>query len=508
MINDMPNFSLQFTHMLPPYKHQQDILELSRDREYYGLLWEMGVGKSKTLIDNAQYLFLNREIDGLLVISDKGCYRGWEYDHIPSHLPRSIPYRLGVWSSTMRVRDEKNVRRLLNPVDNVLDILVMNVESFSSQSGRGADFAYQFLNCHHAMMAVDEATSIKNLGAARTRAVVELGKHAEYRRIATGTPITQGPLDLYSMCTFLKQGCLGFESFAAFRNYYAKMETVVLAGNKRFQTIVGYRNLDELAESLKPFTSRILKSECLDLPEKVYEVLYVDQTQEQAVAYENLRKVAVLELEQGLVTSVNALTTISKLHQINCGHIKTDDGNVVYFNNERPRILVQLLENIGGKVVVWGHYQADMHIIRETLSKAKIPAVEYHGQTSDVQRHSSLERFRNDPEVKVLFGTPAAGGKGLNDLVVASTMIYYSNHYNLERRLQSEDRLHRPGQKNKVTIIDLACARTIDTKIIHALKIKKDLASEVLDLYRDLLTPEEPSWVPSEEWMRAVESHQ
>jgi SNF2 family DNA or RNA helicase len=489
MITDIQKHE-PFRHMLEPMEHQAIDLKRSMDMEYFGFFWEMGTGKSKPILDTAMHLFLKQEIDGVLIVADKGCYLNWYYDQIPIHLSSDWPKRFEFWSSRMDRRQEWKTNQILKAKDDCLDFAIINVESLSHD--RGFEFAEAFLRSHYSMMVIDESTSIKNLKAARTKACIKLGKLADYRRIASGTPITQSPLDLFSQCEFLKPGLLGFNSFVAFKSYYAITQKVN-SGRGWYENILGYRNLELLTKSIQPFSSRRLKSECLDLPPKLYETYYVEQTPEQKEAYRKLKQEALLQFDNQLITITSALTLLGKLHQINLGHVKDDDGSVIRIPSNRADALLDLLANIPGKAVIWGHYQEDIRIISERLHEVYGPGsyVQYYGETASDERAEGLLRFRDDPSCRWFVGTPATGGKGINGLTVASHMIYYANHYNLERRLQSEDRIHRKGQKNECTYIDMCVAKTVDVEIVKALKAKKDLATQVLDGFRMMLTLDE-----------------
>lgn len=476
-----------FQYATKPYTHQEEDFLRTRDLHYYAFFWEMGVGKSKPILDTAMHLFLRQEIDGVLIVSDKGCYLTWPNDQIPKHIQVGRPIRSAYYSSSMDKMAQRKMAEVMTAKDDTLDFLSINIESLSHESG--VSVAKRFLQNHHALMVIDEATSIKNMKAKRTKSCIALGHLAEYRRVATGTPITNAPLDLYAIAEFLAPGLLGFNSYVAFKNYYAVVREVV-QGRVRFEQILGYRNLEQLAKSMLPWSSRRLKSECLDLPPKIYETIYVGQTPEQETAYRRLKQEALLEAEQGLITITNALTMIGKLHQINCGHVKTDGGVVIRLPSNRGPILLDLLRNHSGKAVIWAHYREDIAIIRELLQVEFGPqsVVTYFGDTTEEERANNLLRFHDESECRWFVGTPASGGKGLNGLVVADLCIYWSNHYNLERRLQSEDRLHRIGQHRPVTYIDLVCPKTVDVEVVTALRDKRDLATEVLDTLRLMIT--------------------
>lgn len=486
MITELNKFG-PFAHKRDPFNHQQKTLDFSKMMEYYALFWEMGAGKTKPILDTAAQLFLEGETDGLLVISDKGCYRNWIDNEIPGHMMENIPMRQVVWSSAMRADQRRASEEILKAKDDILDVVVMNVEAFSS--GNAPAYAREFLQNHYAMTVVDESTSIKTLDSKRSQNVIALRDYCQYRRILTGTPITNGPLDLYAQCEFLKQGLLGFTSFVAFRAYYAEMFLEKQPGRRPYYQILGYQNLEVLAETIKPFSSRILKKECLDLPDKVYETYYVEHTAEQARIYDELKKQAMSLLTQGMVTAVSALTAMTKLHQVNCGHVKNDDKTTVDIPSNRVQAVLDLGNVIDGKIIIWACFRRDIELLIAGLSKefGRQSVVHYYGDTTDDQRQEHSRRFINDPSCLFMVANPATAGKG-NTWVVAHWVIYFSNSFHLERRLQSEDRNHRPGQTNKCTYIDLVVPKTIDVKVVRALKEKKDLASEVLDVYRDMIS--------------------
>lgn len=473
----------------PPMKHQGDIFELSKSMEYYGYFWEMGTGKTKPILDTIAHLFMTGEIDGVVIISDNGCYLNWPIKEIPKHFPKNIPIRIGTWSSAMKTHEKKIFDKIMVAQDDVLDFLCVNVEAMST--GRAPQIVKEFIDNHYCLMCVDEATSIKNIKSQRTKNVIMLGNRCNYRRIATGTPITQSPLDLFAMCEFLKPRVLGYNSFVGFKADHAIVKQVP-SGRWHYDIILGYMNLDKLTESIQPFTSRLTKKECLDLPDKVYETIYVEQTPEQERYYQQLKQTAVLQLEQGLLTSTSAITTIMKLHQINCGHVKIDDKTVIEIPSNRVKVLIETLDKLlPEKVVIWCRFQHDVVMIMRELRELKSEnyGVHYYGETSDADRESALRKFQTDVNCKWFVGTAATGGKGIDGLQnVCNYEIYYSNSYDREDRAQSEDRLHRHGQKNQVTIIDMEVAGTVDGKIRDALIRKEDLAFQVLDKFRMIVT--------------------
>ena len=480
----------QFRHTTTPYEHQELELQRSKDMKYYAGFWEMGTGKSKLIIDTIAHLWWSKEIDGVILVGDKGNYRNW-YGELRTHLHPDIKTRVAHYSSGPTRAELNKVESLMIAQDDVLDVLLVNVEAFSGNNA--SVLCTRFFNGHYVLMCVDEATSIKNPKAQRTKHIQVLGRRADYRRILTGTPVVQGPLDLYAMCDFLEKGVLGFPNFTSFKCHYAVQQRINLGPNRpSFDKIIGYRNLDDLTRSIETFSSRITKDECLDLPDKIYQTYEVELTPEQKQAYESLKQTAVLQLQQGLLTSTSVLTTINKLQQICCGHVKLDDETQVDIPCNRLDDLQTILETIGDdhKVIIWCAFQRDVELILQRINNwKKIPGkvVDYYGKTEARTREHNLEAFTKRPECQYFVGTAATGGKGIT-LTVASYVVYYSNNYSLEDRLQSEDRAHRIGQKRNVTYIDMVATGTVDEKVLVALKRKEDLAHQVLDHAREILS--------------------
>ena len=296
----------------------------------------------------------------------------------------------------------------------------------------------------------------------------------------TGSPVTRNPLDLYSQCEFLDPKHLDFPSYYAFRNRYAEMKTMFLSG-RSVQVVGGFRHLKELSESLKAFSYRILKENCLDLPNKIYMEREIQLTSEQERLYEQMRQEALATLNGKTVTTMTALTQLMRLHQITCGHFAADDGSTQEVKNNRLAELLDVLDEIEGKAIIWAHYQHDVKNIFKLLEDKYGPGsvVHYYGKTLPEQRDYAIKNFKDNDKVRFFVGTPQTGGYGIT-LVQASTVIYYSNGYDLEKRMQSEDRAHRIGQKKKVTYIDFIAPNTIDEKIRKALRKKINIASKVM----------------------------
>ena len=462
-----------------PYAHQLDALEASWDKENFAYFMEMGTGKSKVLLDNAAVLYDKGLINGLLLIAPKGVYKNWYDSEIPTHLPDHIQKKIVLWKTSDKSKKQQTILNSLFKAETDLHILIMNVEAFSS--GNGTEFAQKFLSCHRSMIAIDESTTIKTPTSNRTKNILSLRPNSKYRRILTGSPVTKSPLDLFSQCLFLDPWLLDHQSYYTFRARYSICKKIQVNG-RQVEIVVGYRNLGELSEKIKPFSKRILKEDCLDLPSKSYVKHYVELTKEQKKVYEQMKKEAIAFLDGKMQSSATVMTQLMRLHQITCGHFTADDGTIKDIPCSRLTELMNILENVEGKSIIWSHYTHDVRRIISEIKKVygDEAVVDYYGATDTDARSKNIKKFQTDPKCRFFVGTTHTGGYGIT-LTAGSNMIYFSNGYDLEKRQQSEARIDRIGQTQKMTYIDIMSQDTIDERIVKALRNKVNIANTIMD---------------------------
>ncbi len=458
---------MKYKFKTKPYAHQMTALEKSWNRETYAYFMEMGTGKTKVLIDNAAMLYDKGKVDGVLIIAPKGVVKTWYEQELPTHLPDHIEKVSVLWQANITKTQQEKLDELFEP-DSVLHILVMNVEAFSTT--KGTEFAHKFISCHNTLMAIDESTTIKNPSAKRTKNILKLSTETKYRRIMTGSP----------QCEFLDPYLLDFTSYYAFRNRYAEMKTLNVRG-RSIQIVDKFKNLSELSDQLKGFSYRVLKEDCLDLPEKNWTKRQITLTPDQRKLYIQMKQTALAQLNGKVTSTVTVLTQLMRLHQITCGHFTADDGTTQEIDNNRINELMNVLDELEGKAIIWANYQHDITNIIKEVVKVHGPGsiVDYYGLTPQDERQKNIKKFQNDDKCRFIVGTPQTGGYGIT-LTAANTVIYYSNGYDLEKRLQSEDRAHRIGQKKNVTYVDIIAEDTVDEKIVKALRDKVNIASQVL----------------------------
>ena len=460
----------KYTYKTIPYEHQRNALIKGAKELNFAYFLEMGTGKTKVAIDNIAYLYQEKLITTAIVIAPNSVYKNW-IKEIETHSPVT-DYTMFVW------KDDNEI----NYQADKLNYVLMNVEALSHKNG--FDFLTKLVinTGQKAIMIVDESTTIKNDKAKRSKNICKLSPHVKYKRILTGSPVTKSPLDLYQQCAFLSKDLLGYPSFVAFRARYAVMKQINMGPNRVVLIPQYYTNLDELEAKIKKFSFRVRKIDCLDLPKKIYQQRYVNLTKEQIKVYEDLRKYARSIIEDKEVSFANKLTEILKLHQVCNGYLKTDDGEIVPFDND-PKLeeLLSIIEESDGKFIIWANYIHNIKTIVKTLRKeyGDESVVSIYGEITTENRKKAVEEFQGNDKVRFFVGNPSTGGYGLT-LTAASYVVYYSNNYNLEVREQSEDRAHRIGQTKSVTYIDLIIDKTIDSHIISALKRKIKISAETM----------------------------
>lgn len=478
---------------LSPYDHQLREFDRSKDKEEWAFFMDRGTGKSATLIATAGYLFDQEKIDSVLVICfPSTLINTWTQDQVPEHLPQNLFTVSDTvsWKSSYNARFEKKSlhslfpKQLENPGTG-LRFLVVNVEALASP--RVLKILQRFVNNTKCLLAIDESTSIKNSRAKRTKAILKLGRKARYRRILTGLPDPNSPLDLYPQMAFLNPDILGFSSYTAFKCRYAIIVQRTLKDGHSFPDIIGFQNQEEIREKIAAYCSIVKKEDCLDLPPKIFKKLYVDLTPKQARIYRELRTQAIAELEQeSTVTALMIVTRRMRLHQITQGFIKTDDGNLIEIEEpaKSPKIkaLLDILAPLGPheKVIIWGTYNREIEMVVRGLQENyenKEIAASYYGPTPLDERQRLVEEFQEkDSPLRFLVIQPKTGARGLT-LTQAQIVVFMSNSEDLELRVQAEDRCHRIGQLGEfVMYYDIFANETKDKERFELLR-KKDAAS-------------------------------
>ena len=527
-----------------PYAHQLQFFERFKDSPYFALFMDMGTGKTKGALDIAAHKFLTGQITALLVIAPNHVHEQWVNEQLPIHC--AVPYKAFIWRSGWVGRSYYN--RILQEftvsvTPGVLKVLTVNVEAF--QSDTIVPFIADFVHNNECFIVVDEATRIKHEKAKRTKTVHKLEKYGQ-RAILTGTPVAQSPFNLWSMMEFLKKNYFNCNYFVFQHRYgilmkgtnqftgqnfntaidektYAMVvrdlekvkverngtlmpndyETIsVMRGtsekNVRFieehPTYTKYKRLDELRDFVAKDVGAVKKEDCLDLPPKIYETLYVDMTPDQKRIYKNLKEELMAEYAGKYVTVANKLALTTRLQQVTGGffpyleeerHYSPEDrewyskvvgaGQLIGNSNAKLDALVEDLDEVDfstTKVIVWAHFVPELKHIYEVLKK-DYKARLYYGGTPDDERTKIIADFKAG-EVDVFIANQATAGFGLN-LQLSTLHYFFSNDQVVENRLQAEDRSHRIGVRSACVYKDIVVRKTYDEKILALIRGGRDM---------------------------------
>lgn len=457
--------------MLLNYKHQEEVLGRSKDRPEYAFYMEPGTGKSRVTIKTAEHWYNEHGMNLMIIVCPKSMIPTWGRIEIPKHseLDYEVYEWRGMYSNTQVGAFNKFVeqkgRKLLYFVCNI-DALIHERFKRTVQNlvGRVNKFG----------MAIDEATSIKSLKADRTQEAFILGDRAIMRRILTGTPIVQSPLDLFAQAQFLKRGILGYTNFYSYKARYADIRKQFY-GTRSFDKIVGWRDLDELGERVRRYSSIVKLDECVDLPPRVFKQIEVELTDEQQVAYDDLRTKAIAYIQEHEVTALNVLAMVTRLLQIVAGQLKIKENVYVSLKNNRLEALKEQINECSDQCLIWCPYVQSARDIVNFLGKEAIHA----SSTYDInERQVVFDSFRAG-NYKSLVMNPQSAAHGLT-LIEASTSLYYTNGYNLEHRIHSLARNYRIGQTKKTLVTDFFSPGTLEPQVLQALLDKQNLAERVV----------------------------
>lgn len=520
----------KFKFKTEPFAHQLKAFNQLKDEEYMGLFMDMGTGKTKLAIDIATYKYLKGDIDAIAIIAPNHVHEQWLDEQYPEHC--SINYKSFKWVSgkqNSRLFGSLLETFCLDPIPGRLKVFALNVEAFQSKSV--IPTMVNFVKHNKVFTVVDESTRIKTPTAIRSKTIHKLEKYG-YRAILTGTPTAKSPFDLYSQFEFLKADYFGCNYFIFKHRYGVMMKGTNPHTGQSFQTLIDektfaivksklkkikemrngtlmpddylqvsvmcgvseknvrfierqkefarYKRLDELKEIIKPITFSIKKSECLDLPPKIYEVKYVDMTKDQRRIYNELKKHFLVKYDGVELSVEHKIVVHTRLMQICGGFFPYDDEEtgktkirMIGTTNNKIIGLKEDLEEAGDtKIIIWARFVAELEMLYKELSKDHICAL-YYGGTNQLKRKYIIQDFKAG-KIDIFIGNLQTAGFGLN-LQLSTLQYFYSNSFATELRLQGEDRSHRYGVLEACVYKDLICKNSIEEKILHSIREGRDL---------------------------------
>jgi SNF2 family DNA or RNA helicase len=462
-----------WTPRLPAFKHQKTALELARGLSAFAYFMDMGTGKSKCLIDEMAELYACAKINRALIVAPAGVHYQWFDEQLPTHWPTELPMQCAFVG-----QGAKNKWPEFND-DGAMIILCVNIDALTMRPMTNK--LIKFVADGKTLVAIDESQKIKNSQATRTTRCFELGEPSLYRRIMTGTPMAKGPEDYYAQFKFLDLGIIAVRSFAGFKRQYCEI------GGFGGNSVIGYRNTEQLHQLIAPYSYRIEKSDCIDLPPKMYQRVPVELGVEQRSVYLELKHQLLTELTDGtIIAAEQAVQRILRLQQVVQGFLPREDGSFEEYDlSNRLAALDDLIEGSHSKVVVWCRFRHDINLIMDRYQNI---AVRYDGAVGQADREVNKRQFLDkDSTARLFISNAQAGGAGLNLAGLCNTVIYFSNSFSSLDRWQSEDRTHRIGTQGTVTYYDIVARGTIDINILSNLRRKKDITDMSLNELRSLI---------------------
>ena len=529
-----------FKFKTEPYAHQLKAFERFKDADIFALFMDMGTGKTKTTIDIAAYKYQQGQIDSMLILAPNHVHTQWIKEQLPLHC--AIPYRGFVWESAKVGRSlyTKQLNDFIINPELGFKVLAANIEAF--QSDTIVPYIARFVKLNKVLIIIDEATRIKNSNAKRTKTVHKLVKYGQ-RGILTGTPTAKSPFDLWSMMEFLKENYFNCNYFIFQHRYGIMMKGVNDYSGKKYNTLIDektfsiiksklnkiktqrggqlmpadyeevadimsvteknvrfiesspqyvkYKRLDELRDYIAKDTFSVRKEDCLDLPPKIYEQIYVTMNLEQKRIYKSLKEDLMAEYAGKEVTVANKIALTTRLAQVLGGFFPYMEeelhhngrewyskyvgaGQLIGSSNVKLEALRSDLDEVGEhiKPIIWAHFVPELKYIYEALKKDYKCAL-FYGGTPNHERHKIIEDFQCG-RYDIFIGNTATAGFGLN-LQISTLQYYFSNDFRTENRLQAEDRSHRIGVKVPVVYKDIIVKGTVDEKIYKSIATGRDL---------------------------------
>lgn len=523
-----------------PYKHQEVALERYRHANAIPLFFDPGTGKTRTALLIAAAKYAAGEIDVLLVIAPNGVHKQWAVEEVPK------------WLSDVNTTVQWRKNKKLFFIEGALNIVCTNIEQFSTKT-RYLDYV-EYANAHKTFIVLDEATRIKNPKAIRTQRllyefnrVIKRGKtilssepKTVARAILTGTPVTNGPFDVWSMFEFLRPGYFGVNWYG-FQNRFGLFHSIqinnrvirILINEDAWTQIHGctsfemanalhgvslatydyikaqesyqgpFRNVDKLRDKMLEIAMFVKIEDCIDMPDRVYNRKLLDMSSEQSRVYHELENYFITTYKDEKVEAKSKLTAYIRLQQIASGFVSSEQlpedeledppPNKITWFDETPKIdqlpvdVEEVVDAEGitnNQVIIVCHFSAEAERIYDALTAEGYKVCLQTGW----KKVGSIEGFKNGT-YKVMVANIRVISMGFNLQEKCNHMIFYSNTFSLEDRIQVEARIYRAGQKHPCIYLDYVMKDTIDMKVYAALKQKKQLADYIRDTsVEDMLT--------------------
>lgn len=440
------------------YQHQITGIEKSLQvlQKYRGFMnyCEQGTGKTLMTIGAMNVLRLQSLLSKVLIVCPNNLKYNWQTE---IEKMSSLPWDVVVLSGPT-----KNRYDLIHKFKG--NVIITNYETLTTLTA-------SFIWWAPDLIIADESHYIKTPGTKRTKTLKKI--KCDYKIGMTGTPMTVSPLDVWSPVDWAIPGYLN-TTYYGFRNTYANVYT-----GRGYPQILGYRDIEVLQAKIDLISYRVIKSQCLDLPPKVYQTITFDLDLKERRAYDQMAKQMITEIGDMPIPAANAAVKLNKLSQITGGTILDPNGTLHPIGESKLKVLGELLEGLEHeKVIIFALYKADQARIVDYLEKSGRKVLSINSNQTEEEAEHAKKTFQSSPEPYAIVISIKLGSVGIT-LTAASFVVYFSNSFSLADRAQSEDRAHRIGQTRKVTYYDLVARKTIDSYVIKSLQKKQTLSDMV-----------------------------
>lgn len=435
-------------------KHTADFL-VRHNRAF--VLNEMGTGKSLSALWAYDYLRSKRSVRTILVVAPLSTLESTWADEVFAHFMHL----------QCVVLHGSRARRLKLLKSNA-DVFLINHDGVNV-------IKQELIDKNFDVVCIDEIAAFRNVSTVRWKAMHAVAAKAQRVWGMTGTPTPTAPTDAYGQCRIISPERVS--------SYFGAFRESVMRRVSQFQWVPKDCATEIVTEAMQP-AIRYTRDSCVDIPDCMYEVRQVTMTPEQTKAYKSMMTTLKAELAQGKITAVNAAVKVGKLVQIAGGVVYDSDGNeVVVGAPDRVSEVRDIVEQAGGKVIVFVPYRSMIEYVAQELRKDYNVGV-IHGGVGKDARATVFREFQKGRTMQVLVAQPAAMSHGLT-LTAASTIVWYAPVTSTETYIQANARITRPGQRNKQFIINIV-GTPIEHKINQALKKKQKLQDEILDILEAL----------------------
>jgi len=432
------------------YAHQLEGARLLVENPRYALFWEMGCGKTGTVLSAIKYLHQRGEASRVLVVCPLSIINpAWRKDaglFAPELTVAGWHDKLPRWSKAPRF-GEANIN-------------IINFESFRKIAEDKSVWD---------MLVVDESSKMKDPRSKISKALRAFAHRVRRVVLLSGTPAPNDPLEYWAQIYAIDPEVLG-SSYYAFRHHYGKAKRIYLGSRYVDQYSADPKKVPAMLERIATVSHTLRKADCMDLPDKVDEIIEIDLSTDERKAYETMQRDLILRFDDGDATADNVLAEAMKLRQIANGWCYDTQHKPKIIGRSKINALIDVLDQINSQAVIWIEFREDADRIKHLLGERACCLV---GGMSEQGRAEAIEAFTSG-KCRYLVAHPQSAGHGLT-FVNAHYAIFYGLGYSFEQHQQARDRIHRIGQRSKCTYLYLLSKGTVEEDILDVVRGKRSL---------------------------------